>query len=302
MKYNDMGHERRRKKRKYPLKDDRRRVKSVNKDSLSIYLKEINDLMPLSRQEEKALANQIEKGDQSSLNELVKRNLKYVVSVANKYRGCGLSIIDLINEGNIGLIQAAKRFDPLRGTKFITYAVWWIRQAIMHALAEQGGTVRLPMKQAGILYKIGGKYKELLQRFVREPTAYDLSQELNISVKEIESILRVYHKHLSLDAPIKNNEETNYVDLLEAVDTSLDEDLLKSSLIKEVDELLKELSPREEKVMRLRFGFGGESPKTLEKIGKEIGLSRERVRQIEKKAKESLKAKAKNRALVEYLN
>lgn len=302
MKSNDMGCERRRRRRKYPLKDDRRKIKPVSKDSLSMYLKEINNLCPLSREEEKSLAYKIEKGDHCSLNELVKRNLKYVVSVANKYRGCGLSIIDLINEGNIGLIQAAKRFDPLRNTKFITYAVWWIRQAIMHALAEQGGTVRLPMKQACILYKIGEKYKQLLQEFVREPTADDLSKALNISVKEIESILRVYHKHLSLDTPIKENEETNYLDLLEAINTSPDEDLLKSSLIKEVDELLKELPPREEKVMRLRFGFGGESPKTLEKIGNEIGLSRERVRQIEKKAKESLKVKAKNRALVEYLN
>jgi RNA polymerase primary sigma factor len=302
MKNNGIVYERRRGRSKCPLSEDRRRIKPIAKDSLSMYLKEIHKLSPLTREEEKALAYKIEKGDQSSLNELVKRNLKYVVSVANKYRGCGLSIIDLINEGNIGLIHAAKRFDPIKNTKFITYAVWWIRQAIMHALAEQGGTVRLPMKQAGILYKIGGKYKELLQRFVREPTAQDLSNELNISVKEIESVLRVYQKHLSLDAPIKDNEETNYIDLLEAIDTPPDERLLRSSLTKEVNELLKELSPREEKVMRLRFGFEGGEPKTLEKIGNEIGLSRERVRQIEKKAKENLKAKAKSRLLMDYLN
>lgn len=276
--------------------------KEINNDSLNAYLKKIRDIPLLTKEEEKALGEKIRKGDKESLNELIKRNLKYVVSVANKYKGCGMSLPDLINEGNIGLIQAAKRFDPSMGVKFITYAVWWIRQSIMHALAEQSGTVRLPIKQASLLYKIGEKYQKILQDRGREPTVEELSEELDIPQKELESILMVYRTYLSLDAPIKDNESTSYLDLMESYDTpSLEDNLLKSSLSEAIQELLKELPEREEKILRLRFGFDGKSY-TLEQIGKMMDLSRERVRQIEKKAKSRLLAKRKIKALKDYLN
>ena len=268
-------------------------------DPLWAYLKDISSIKPLSGKEEKILAA---KGDQKSLNELVKRNLKYVVSVANRYKGCGLSLSDLINEGNIGLIEAAKRFDPQKGVKFITYAVWWIRQSILHALAEQAGSVRLPIKQAGLLYKISAKYRELFLSLKREPTSEDVAKVLNISLEDVESVMRVYRFHLSLDTPLKENEDTSYLDMLaSSTEHPMDEDILLLSLKKEIEGLLSELSPREKRILKMRFGFGGE-PMTLEEIGKKIGLSRERVRQIEKRAKSKLFSKAKTNDVKDYLN
>ncbi|MBI5749097.1 MAG: RNA polymerase sigma factor RpoD/SigA [Nitrospinae bacterium] len=268
-------------------------------DPLWAYLKDISSIKPLSGKEEKILAA---KGDQKSLNELVSRNLKYVVSVANRYKGCGLSLPDLINEGNIGLIEAAKRFDPQRGVKFITYAVWWIRQSILHALAEQAGSVRLPIKQAGLLHKVSAKYRELLLSLRREPTTEDVANSLKISPEDVESVMRVYRFHLSLDTPLKENDETSYLDMLtSSTEHPVDEDLLFSSFKKEIDGLLSELSPREKKVLKMRFGFRGE-PMTLEEIGKKVGLSRERVRQIEKRAKIKLLSKAKTGAVKDYIN
>ena len=268
-------------------------------DPLWAYLRDISSIKPLSGTEEKVLA---EKGDQKSLNELVIRNLKYVVSVANRYKGCGLSLLDLINEGNIGLIEAAKRFNPQKGVKFITYAVWWIRQAILHALAEQAGSVRLPIKQAGLMYKITAKYRELFLCLEREPTTEDVAKALNVSPEEVEAVMRVYRFHLSLDTPLRENDETSYLDMLVASpEHPPDEDLLFLSFKKEIDGLLIELSPRERKVLKLRFGFKNE-PMTLEEIGKKIGLSRERLRQIEKKAKIKLMLKARTKAIKDYLN
>lgn len=276
--------------------------KEIDNDSLNAYLKKIRNIPLLTREEEEVLGQKIQKGDEQSLNELIRRNLRYVVSVANKYKGCGMSLLDLINEGNIGLIQAAKRFDPSRGFKFITYAVWWIRQAIMHALAEQSGTVRLPIKQAGILYKIGEKYQEIFQNEGKEATPEELAKELNIPQKQIESILRVYRTYLSLDAPIRDDEDTSYIELMESSNTpSIEDSLIKSSLSREIEELLKELPEREEKILRLRFGFEGK-PYTLEQIGKMMNLSRERIRQIEKRAKSRLLARKKTKALKDYLN
>ncbi|MBI3599930.1 MAG: RNA polymerase sigma factor RpoD/SigA [Nitrospinae bacterium] len=266
---------------------------------LGAYLRDIGDIKPLSRKEEKMLAD---KGDLKSLNELVRRNLKYVVTVANRYKGCGLSLPDLIMEGNIGLIQAAKRFDPLKGVKFITYAIWWIRQAIMHALAEQSGSVRLPLKQAGMLHRISEKYREFFQVYEREPTIEDIAKELQISLKEVEAIMRVYRSHLSLDEHLKMDDDTSYLDMLEAsTDHSLEEDIIYSALKKEVDDLLSDLTVREKKVLEKRYGLNGE-PMTLDEIGKKVGLSRERIRQIEKKAKLKLASKAKKMALKDYLN
>ena len=270
-------------------------------DALGQYMNEISKLKPLSREEEEALSDKIQEGDVQALHELVRRNLKYVVTVANKYRGCGLSLQDLIEEGNIGLIQAAKRFDGKRHIKFITYAVWWIRQAIMHSLAEQSGTVRLPIKQAGKLYKIERKYKALTQKLEREPTTSEVAEDLGYSVEDIENIMRAYRTHLSLDTPLRDDDVTQYLDLLENPDyIPYDDQIMKESLHQKVDEMLKHLSKREEQILRMRFGFNGET-KTLEDIGKEIGLSRERVRQIEKRAKARLKIRSAGEALQDHL-
>lgn len=270
--------------------------------SLSAYLKQISQITLLTREEEVALALRIREGDEKALNELVRRNLRYVVSVSNMYRGCGLSLDDLISEGNIGLIQAAKRFDPDKGVKFITYAVWWIRQAIMHALAEQSGTVRLPIKQAGVLFKIGEEFKRYFQANAKEPSSEELADKLGVTVEDIETIMRVYRTYLSLDTPLKDDDETSYLDLVESENMpSVEENILKASLCEEIEEILEELSPREKSVLRMRFGFEG-APQTLEEIGKVMSLSRERIRQIENKAKSKLRSRAKIKALRNYLN
>lgn len=274
----------------------------VGSDTLSSYLKKISRTPLLAREEEQELARKIQQGDQGALHKLVQANLRYVVSVANKYKNCGLPLLDLINEGNIGLIQAAKRFDPERGVKFITYAIWWIRQALMHALAEQSGTVRLPIKQAGVLYKIAEKYQALWNSEGREPSSQDLAREMQMSPEDIESILRVYRNYLSLNAPIGDSEETSYLDQLESKNTpAVDEHLLRASLSHEIEEILAELSSREKEILRMRFGFDGD-PMTLEEIGRRLKLSRERIRQIEEKAKLRLRARAKAKTLKDYLN
>jgi RNA polymerase primary sigma factor len=275
---------------------------SVTGDSLQAYLKKIEKIPLLTREEEVELATRAQAGDQEALDKLIRSNLRYVVSVARKYIGCGLSLADLINEGNIGLIQAAKRFDPTRGVKFITYAVWWIRQAIMHALAEQGGTVRLPLKQMGTLHKIAESYRQYIHRTGVEPTCAELGKELDLPPEEVETILRVYRSYLSLDAPISNDGDVSHLDLLQSKTLpSVEETYIKSTLTEEISELLSQIPPREQQILRMRFGFDDE-PKTLEEIGKMLGLSRERVRQIEKRAKDLLRAKAKTKALKDYLN
>lgn len=271
--------------------------------SIEAYFREISNIPLLKREDEHFLGKEIQKGDQASLKELVQRNLRYVVSVAYVYKGCGVSLLDLISEGNIGLIQAALRFDPFRNVKFITYASWWIRQAIRHAVAEQSGAVRLPAKQAVLLNKINAKNKAFLQEHERVPTSEDLAKELGLSVEEIESILRAYRSHLSLNAPLKNKKEATYLELLKSKNTnSIDDNVLLDSLRYKIEEFLKELSPREEKVLRCRFGFDQKGPFTLEKIAKEMHLSRERVRQIEKKATERLRSKRKIKILKDFLD
>jgi RNA polymerase primary sigma factor len=271
-------------------------------DALGQYMGEISKLKPLSREEEEELSTRIQEGDVQALHELVRRNLKYVVTVANKYRGCGLSLQDLIEEGNIGLIQAAKRFDGQRHIKFITYAVWWIRQAIMHSLAEQSGTVKLPVKQAGKLYKIERKFKSLTQELEREPTTSEVADGLGYLVEDIENIMRAYRTHLSLDTPLRDDDVTQYLDLLENPHyIPYDDQIMKESLHDKVDDMLKHLSKREEQILRMRFGFNGET-KTLEEIGNVIGLSRERVRQIEKRAKARLKLRSTGESLQDHLD
>ena len=281
-------------KRSSPPKDKR-----TNYDPLTQYMEEISRIKILSREEEIKLATSIQAGDPKAIQEMVRRNLKYVVTVANKYRGLGISLHDLIEEGNIGLIQAAKRFDVSRKVKFITYAVWWIKQAIMHSIAEQSGTVKLPVKQAGKVNKINKRSQQMAQALEREPTQTELAKSLGYGDEEINSIMRAYRTHLSLDSPLKNDEDTPYLDLLENQDfIPYDDQLMQGFLNEKVDQLLEDLSERETKILKMRFGFFGDV-KTLEEIGKEIGLSRERVRQIEKKAKLKLKTKLQNESWVD---
>lgn len=267
---------------------------SSSHDSLNQYMREIGKIKLLTREEEIKLAGAIKQGDPKAVQEMVRRNLKYVVTVANKYRGFGMSLQDLIEEGNTGLIQAAKRFDVSRNVKFITYAVWWIKQAIMHSLAEQSGTVKLPVKQAGKVTRFIKKSQEMCQDMEREPTQSEVAKSLGYNDDEINSIMRAYRTHLSLDTPLKNDEHTPYLDLLENENLiPYDDQIMRESLSKKVDQMLEDLSEREATILKMRFGFSGEV-KTLEEVGLEIGLSRERVRQIEKRTKDRLKSKLQN--------
>ena len=275
---------------------------SSTADTLSLYLKDIGTHPILTRDEEHALALAAREGDEEAFNRLIRSNLKYVVSVANRYKGFGLSLEDLINEGNIGLINAIKRFEPERGVKLITYAVWWIRQSIMHALADQRGVVRLPVKQAGLVHKISIAHEQLRQELKREPTTFELSERLNIKVSDIEKLIRANRNYLSLDASVSPDDDTSYLDLLEEQSAvSVEENVVQHSLEEEVEDLLAGLDPRESDIIRMRFGFDGEAM-TLEEIGSKLGLSRERIRQIEKKVISRFRAEGSRRTLHDFLS
>jgi RNA polymerase primary sigma factor len=268
-------------------------------DPVAFYLRDISSLNPLTREEEQRLAK---RGDKKSLDTLVVRNLKYVVRVANRYKGLGMGLPDLINEGNVGLIEAAKRFDPKRDVKFITYAVWWIRQSILRALADQSRVVRLPVKQAGILKKVSLTVSRLTHENSIEPSVEEVAKELRMKPKTLEAVLRVYRDYMSLDSPLSDESDSvRFIDLL-ATDPehSVEADYIALRLHHDILQLLSKLSEKEETVLRLRFGFD-EPPLTLEQIGARVGLTRERVRQIEKTAKEKLRSRNNLQLLEEYL-
>jgi RNA polymerase primary sigma factor len=270
--------------------------------SLDKYLHEIGKVDLLSTDEEVNLARRIRLGDPIALNRLIKANLRFVVSVAKQYQNQGLSLPDLINEGNLGLIKAAQRFDETRGFKFISYAVWWIRQSILQALAEQARIVRLPLNKIGSINKINKAFAELEQRFEREPTIDELADVLEIAPEDVKEAMKSSNRPISMDAPITSDDEGSMYDVLLNTDTpSPDKGLLNDSLRKEIERALSTITDREAAVVRLYFGLSGTPPHTLEEIGLELDLTRERVRQIKEKAIKRLKHAARSRILKTYL-
>lgn len=270
--------------------------------SLDKYLQEIGKIELLKPEQEIELAIRIRKGDQAALEQLAKANLRFVVSVAKQYQNQGLSLGDLINEGNLGLLKAAKRFDETRGFKFISYAVWWIRQSILQALAEQSRIVRLPLNRVGALNKIGKAYSNLEQEFEREPSADELAKELDMEPSEIAETLKISSKHISMDAPFTQGEENNLLDVIESdLQPSPDHDLMDESLKAEIDRVLSTLSPREAEVIKLYFGLDTDNSLTLEEIGERFNLTRERVRQIKEKAIRRLRHASRSKNLKAYL-
>ncbi len=273
-------------------------------EALKQYLKEINKIPPITPDEEKELARRIKKGDKEALKRLVEANLKFVVSIAKKYRGKGVPFMDLINEGNLGLIEAAKRFDPDRNVKFITYAVWWIKQAIISAIAEQSGIFKISYKTLNLLNNVGRKFNELQKKLNRDPTPQELAEAMDIDELALNSLLTTYGDHKSLDDYISSDtDDLNYEDVIEqeSVDDA-ETELIKKSFVEHLMESLSILTERERDVLIHRFGLNGEEPKTLQEIGKILKLSRERVRQIEKSALEKLRRSRYKNILKSYLN
>ncbi|RPI69640.1 MAG: RNA polymerase sigma factor RpoD/SigA [Ignavibacteriae bacterium] len=279
----------------------------TNRESQSLdkYLQEIGRVELLTGDDEITLAQAIKRGGIEgaiALERLVKANLRFVVSVAKQYQNQGLSLGDLINEGNLGLIKAAKRFDETRGFKFISYAVWWIRQSILQALAEQSRIVRLPLNRVGALNKIGKKFSELEQQYEREPTAAELAEQLDMSISEISETIKISGRHLSVDAPFVHGEDNRLLDILpNEQQPPPDSELMRESLRVEVQQVLNSLSEREAEVIRLYFGLDDQQALTLEEIGEKFNLTRERVRQIKEKAIRRLRHASRSKALRSYL-
>lgn len=279
-----------------------KQITNRESQSLDKYLQEIGKVDLLTPDEEVELAKRIRAGDQIALERLTKANLRFVVSVAKQYQNQGLSLGDLINEGNLGLIKAAQRFDETRGFKFISYAVWWIRQSILQALAEQSRIVRLPLNRVGSLNKISKTFSELEQRYEREPTPEELAESLEVSTNEVVDTMRISGRHVSMDAPFVQGEENSLLDVLENdAEETPDSELINDSLRKEVQRALSTLTQREADVISLYFGLNGEHSMTLEEIGEKFNLTRERVRQIKEKAIRRLRHTSRSKALKPYL-
>ena len=254
-------------------------------DSLDQYLREISKYPLIDRDEEARLAKGIRRGEEEALDKLVRSNLRFVVSVSKKYQNQGVPLSDLINEGNVGLIRAAHKFDETKGIKFISYAVWWIRQAILQALAEQSRIVRVPLNRAGAVHRIGRCKAMLRQRLGREPMVPEIAAELEISQKEVEQTLAISRSHLSLDAPLMPGEDNRLLDYLpDQVSPGPDEETFERALNDTLQSALASLAEREATILRLYFGLDGQAPQSLEEIGSTLGVTRERVRQIKEKA------------------
>lgn len=270
--------------------------------SLDKYLHEIGKVDLITAEEEVELARRIKNGDNEALKKLINANLRFVVSVSKQYQNQGLSLPDLINEGNLGLIKAAQRFDETRGFKFISYAVWWIRQSILQALAEQARIVRLPLNKIGSINKINKTLSELEQKFEREPSVQEVAFALELAPDDVKESLKTAGRHVSMDAPLQQGEEGNMYEVLLNKDIpSPDKGLLTDSLRKEIERVLSTLTFREANIIRLYFGLNGKHPHTLEEIGEEFNLTRERVRQIKEKAIKRLKNATRCKILKTYL-
>jgi len=279
-----------------------KQITNRESQSLDKYLQEIGKVDLITADEEVILAKRIQQGDQRALEKLTKANLRFVVSVAKQYQNQGLTLGDLINEGNLGLIKAGQRFDETRGFKFISYAVWWIRQSILQALAEQSRIVRLPLNRVGSLNKISKAFSQLEQLFEREPTAAELADVLDMTVNDVEDTMKVSGRHVSMDAPFADGEENSLLDVLQDVDqVRPDNGLMSESLRREVERALSTLTNREADVLRFYFGLGGIPPLSLEEIGDKFSLTRERVRQIKEKSIRRLRNTSRSRALKVYL-
>ncbi|MEO5942051.1 MAG: RNA polymerase sigma factor RpoD/SigA [Ferruginibacter sp.] len=281
-------------------------TKSItNRESQSLekYLQEIGKVDLISSEEEVRLAIMIKKGDQAALEKLTKANLRFVVSVAKQYQNQGLTLPDLINEGNLGLIKAAQRFDETRGFKFISYAVWWIRQSILQALAEQSRIVRLPLNKVGLTNRISKAYSQLEQEFEREPTVEELATFLDIEVEEVAATLNMAARHVSMDQPLADGEDSTLIDVLINKDAIGTDDALavKASLQTEIERSLSTLTERQKDVIRYFFGLGIDHPLSLEDIGERFSLTRERVRQIKDKAITKLRTTSRCQMLRTYL-
>ena len=270
--------------------------------SLDKYLQEIGKVALITADEEVELAQRIKAGDQIALEKLTKANLRFVVSVAKQYQNQGLTLPDLINEGNLGLIKAAQRFDETRGFKFISYAVWWIRQSILQALAEQSRIVRLPLNKIGSINKINKTYAFLEQSHERPPSAEEIAKELDMTINDVKESMKNSGRHVSMDAPLVEGEDSNLYDVLRSGESpNPDKELLHESLRTEIERALETLTPREADVIRLYFGLGNQHPMTLEEIGETFDLTRERVRQIKEKAIRRLKHTSRSKILKTYL-
>jgi len=270
--------------------------------SLDKYLQEIGKVDLITAEEEVELAQKIRAGDENALDKLTKANLRFVVSVAKQYQNQGLTLPDLINEGNLGLIKAARRFDETRGFKFISYAVWWIRQSILQALAEQSRIVRLPLNKIGSINKINKMYAFLEQANERVPSAEEIAKELDMTVSDVKESMKNSGRHVSMDAPLVEGEDSNLYDVLRSGESpNPDRNLLHESLRTEIEIALETLTPREADVVRLYFGLGEKHAMTLEEIGETFDLTRERVRQIKEKAIRRLKHTSRSRILKTYL-
>ena len=282
--------------------DDGSEGHSANR-SLDVYLHDINRTPLLSREQEQQLARRIRKGDKSALDQLVKANLRFVVSIAKQYSNQGLPLEDLINDGNLGLIKAAHRFDEKRGYKFISYAVWWIRQAMLQSLAEHSRIVRLPLNRAGTLYRIGKASRQLDQELGRAPSAKEIAKRLKLSEEEVEGTMHIANTHVSLDDPYSSDQDdTSLVDYLEDDNARMpDEETYERALSDDMEKALGTLSERERLILSMYFGISGEEPLTLEEIGKELGLTRERIRQIKEKAIVRLRHSSRAKFLKGYM-
>lgn len=280
-----------------------KQVTNRESKSLDKYLQDISKIDLITAEEEVELAQKIKRGDQRALERLVNANLRFVVSVAKQYQNQGLTLPDLINEGNFGLVKAAQRFDETRGFKFISYAVWWIRQSILQALAEQSRVVRLPLNKIGSINKINKTFSYLEQAHERPPSAEEIAEELGLSVSEVKQSLNNAGKHISMDAPFAEGEDSNLYDVISASETPMpDTELVKESIREEIGRVLETLSEREADVVKLYYGIGQSSTMTLDEIGNTFDLTRERVRQIREKAIRKLRKSAKSDLIQSFID